>query len=181
MRHYYDSRMFPFLSDILFDQLLNFDWESSRKEIEEEKKRTERNLSRLEAFCKKGKKDDRCCNYLQTEEDLNKDLKVYTPEFKLEDGVYTYVTNVGKNVKPEDIKIDATDGSFLLSYSSKSDTGSMSVSSFETLPEDLDEDTLKAVLKNGVLTVTANQVPKVEEKPEPENDDDVEYEIEIGK
>ena len=180
MRHYYDSRAFPFLSDLLFDQLLNFDWESSRKEIEEERKKTERSLSRLEAFCKKGEKGGRHCNYLRTEDTLNNGLRVCTPEFKLEDGVYTYVTNVGKNVKPEDIKIDATDGSFLLSYSSKSDTGSMSVSSFETLPEDLDEGTLKAVLKNGVLTVTANQVPKVEKKPEPENDD-VEYEIEIGK
>ena len=166
MRHYYDSRRFPFLSDLLFEQLFNFDWESSRKEIEEEKEHRE---------CKK-----HCCNYLQTDEPLNTDLEVYTPEFKLEDGVYTYVTSVGKNVKPEDIKIDASDGSFLLSYSSKSDTGSMSATSLETLPKDLDVETMKAVFKNGTITITANQVVKKEE-PEKEDDDDVEFEIEIGK
>jgi HSP20 family molecular chaperone IbpA len=181
MRHYYDSRMFPFLSDILFDQLLNFDWESSRKEIEEEKKKTEKNLSRLEEFCKKGKKDGRYCNYLQTEEDLNKDLKVYTPEFELEDGVYTYKANIGKGVKPEDVKISASEGTFCLTYSCKTETGAWSATSIDTLPEDLDTDTLKAVLKNGVLTVTADQLLKVEEVVEPEKDDDIEYEIEIGK
>jgi hypothetical protein len=37
------------------------------------------------------------------------------------------------------------------------------------------------VLKNGVLTVTADQLIKVEEVKEPEKDDDIEYEIEIGK
>ena len=166
MVHYYDSIRFPFLSDILFDQLLNFDWESSRKEIEEEKKRRE---------CKKHH-----CNYLQTKEPLNTDIRVYTPEFELKDGVYTYVTRVGKNVKPEDIKIDASDGSFLLSYSSKSDTGSMSATSLETLPKDLDVDTMKAVFKNGKLTITAKQAVKKEE-PEKKEDDEIEYEIEIGK
>lgn len=177
MRRYYDSRALPFLSDLLFDQLLNFDWESSRKEIEEERRKAERNLSHLEKFCKK--KGERC-NYLLTDEDLNKDLKVYTPEFKLADGVYTYKTNIGKEVKPKDVKIDVNDGSFWLTYSCQTETGAWSATSIETLPEDLDADTMKAVLKNGVLTVTANQVAKVEEKPEPENDD-VEYEIEIGK
>lgn len=166
-RRYYDSRDFPFLSGLLIDQLLNFDWETSRKEIEEEEKKIRE--------CK-----EKCCNYLQTKEPLNTDLKVYTPEFKLEDGVYTYVATVGKNVKPEDIKIDASDGSFLLSYSSKSDTGSMSATSLETLPKDLDVDTMKAVFKNGIITITANQVVKKEE-PEKESDDDVIYEIEIGK
>ena len=155
------------MSDLLFEQLFNFDWESSRREIEEEERKKKE--------CKKEN-----CDYLQTLEPLNTDLKVYAPEFKLKDGVYTYVTSVGKNVKPEDIKIDASDGSFLLSYSSKSDTGSMSATSLETLPKDLDVDTMKAVLKNGVITITANQVVKKEE-PEKEDDDDVEFEIEIGK
>lgn len=180
MRHFYDSRAFPFLSDLLFDQLVNFDWESSRREIEEEKKRAEKNLSRLEAFCKKGKKDDKYCNYLQTEEDLNKNLKVYTPEFKAEDGVYTYETTVGKEVKPGDIKISANDGTLCLTYSCKTETGAWSATSIETLPDDLDIDSMKATLKNGVLTITADQLVKVEEV-EPEKDDDVEYEIEIGK
>ena len=107
-------------------------------------------------------------------------MKFYTPEFKLADGVYTYVTSVGKEVKPKDVKIDVNDGSFWLTYSCKTETGAWSATSIETLPGDLDTDTLKAVLKNGVLTVTANQAAKVEKNPEPENDD-VEYEIEIGK
>lgn len=166
-RRYYDSRDFPFLSGLLIDQLLNFDWETSRKEIEEEEKKIRE--------CK-----EKCCNYLQTKEPLNTDLKVYTPEFKLEDGVYTYVTSIGKNVKPEDIKIDASDGSFLLSYSSKSDTGSMSATSLETLPKDLDVETMKAVLKNGVITITAKQVVK-EEEPEKEDDDETVYELTIEK
>jgi hypothetical protein len=166
-RRYYDSRDFPFLSGLLIDQLLNFDWETSRKEIEEEEKKIRE--------CK-----EKCCNYLQTKEPLNTDLKVYTPEFKLEDGVYTYVTSIGKNVKPEDIKIDASDGSFLLSYSSKSDTGSMSATSLETLPKDLDVETMKAVLKNGVITITAKQAVK-DEEPEKEDDDETVYELTIEK
>ena len=178
MRHYYDSRALPFLSDLLFDQLLNFDWESSRREIEEEKKRTERNLSRLEKFCKKDKKDGKCCNYLQTEDIPNKDIKVYTPEFKLEDGKYTYETRVGSDVKPSDVKIDINDGSLYLSYSCTTETSAWAASSVETLPRDLDVNSMKAVLKNGVLTITADQLPEEEEK---NVDDDVEYEIEIGK
>ena len=38
MRHYYDSLSFPFLTDLLFDQLTNWDWANTRKEIEEAKK-----------------------------------------------------------------------------------------------------------------------------------------------
>ena len=166
-RRYYDSRDFPFLSGLLIDQLLNFDWDASRKEIEEEEKKIRE--------CK-----EKCCNYLQTKEPLNTDLKIYTPEFKLEDGVYTYVTTVGKNVKPEDIKIDASSGSFLLSYSSKSETGSMSATSLETLPEDLDVESMKAVLKDGVITITAKQVVK-EDEPEKEEDEGTIYELEIEK
>lgn len=178
MRRYYDSRALPFLSDLLFDQLLNFDWESSRKEIEEERRKAERNLSRLEKFCKKDKKDGWRCNYLQTEEDLNKDLKVYTPEFKLEDGKYTYETRVGSDVKPSNVKVDVIDGSLHLSYSCTTETSAWAASSVETLPRDLDVNSMKAVLKNGVLTITADQLPEEEEK---NVDDDIEYEIEIGK
>ena len=83
-------------------------------------------------------------------------------------------------MKPEDIKIDASDGSFLLSYSSKSDTGSMSATSLETLPKDLDVETMKAVFKNGVITITAKQVVK-EEEPEKEDDDETVYELTIEK
>ena len=39
MRHYYDSLRFPFLTDLLFDQLANWDWANTRKEIEEAKKK----------------------------------------------------------------------------------------------------------------------------------------------
>lgn len=167
-RHYYDSRMFPFLSDLLFDQLFNFDWESSRKEIEEEKK--------LKKEC--GKKN---CNYLRVLDDwASHEAKVYGPEFKLEDGVYTFEANIGKNVKPADVKIDAYDGRFFLSYSSKTETGENSSALTETLPDDLDIESMKAVLKNGKLTITAGQVIK-EAEPEKDDDEDVEFEIEIGK
>ena len=172
-RHYYDSIRFPFLSDLLFDQLVNFDWEASRKEIERGKK----DLSRLEKFCKN---EDKHCKYLQTEDTLNDDIYVYAPEFKLKDGVYTYKTNIGKEVKPEDITIDAGAGYLFLKYESKSEGSSFSAASSESMPEDLDVDSMKAVFKNGVLTITAKQVEKKKEVKK-ECDDDVEYEIEIGK
>ena len=178
MRRYYDSRALPFLSDLLFDQLLNFDWESSRKEIEEERRKAERNLSHLEKFCKK--RGERC-NYLLTDEDLNKDLKVCTPEFKLEEGKYTYETRVGSDVKPSNVKVDVIDGSLHLSYSCTTETSAWAASSVETLPRDLDVNSMKAVLKNGVLTITANQIVRKEEEKKKEPEEEVEYEIEIGK
>ena len=167
-RHYYDSRIFPFLSDLLFDQLDNFNWETSRKEIEDAKK--------LKKECNKN-----TCKYLRAiDEDWNNDIKFYGPEFKLKDGVYTFETNIGKNVKPADVKIDAYDGRFFLSYSSKTETGENSSALTETLPDDLDIESMKAVLKNGKLTITAGQVIKKAE-PEKDDDEDVEFEIEIGK
>ena len=163
-RHYYDSRMFPFLGDLLFDQLFNFDWESSRKEIEKEKK--------LKKECNK---------YLRVlDEDWNNDIKVYGPEFKLEDGVYTFKTNVPRNLKPDEITIDAYPGYFYFSYEHKTENGSEAASSIDSLPEDLDINTMKASFKNGVVTVTAKQVVK-EEEPKKEEDQDVEFEIEIGQ
>ena len=164
MRRYFDSRRFPFLTDLLFDELLNFDWESSRKEIEEAKKN----------------KDEKGCNYLRVLDDNWSTPKVYHPDFELKDGVYTYTTWIPKGVKPEDIKIDASCGTFYFAYEYKSECGKISAASSQTLPEDLDVDSMKAVLKNGVLTITANQVVEKEEEKKAE-DEDVEYEIEIGK
>ena len=155
---------------MLFDQLLNFDWESSRKELEEEKKRL--------------KKEEDECVHVPTifgSGDLNKDLKFYTPQFELgEDGVYTYKTSIPKDVKPEELKIDAYPGGFYFGYDHKTETGSYSCATVESLPDDLDIDTMKAVLKNGQVTITAKQVEKKEE-PQKDDDDEIEYEIEIGK
>ena len=172
MGHYYDSRFFPFLGDLLFDELLNFNWGDSLKEIEEAKKK---NLP------KKYEDKEHNCNYLQCDTPMNENLRFYTPEFKLEDGVYTYETNLGKDVKPEDIKIDASFGTFHLSYSSETESGKMSAATLETLPKDLDTDTMKAVFKNGKLTITAKQKPEEVEEKNDEKDDEVEFEIEIGK
>ena len=168
-RHYYDSRFLPFLGDLLFDELLNFNWENSKKELEEERK--------LKKECNKND-----CKYLQVlDDEWNSGIKFYSQEFKLEDGVYTFETFIGKNVKPADVKIDAYDRRFYLSYVSKTETGENSAALTETLPEDLDVDSLKAVLKGGKLTITANQVVKEEEPEKEEVDEDTVYEIEIGK
>ena len=175
MRHYYDSRLFPFLSDLLFDQLENFDWATSRKELEEERKEKE---------CTKKHGKERC-NYLRLVDDdpnWNKDIKFYSPQFELVDDQYVYKTVVPKDLKASEIKISATEGSFYFGYEHKSETGSYSTASLDTLPEDLDIDSMKAVVKNGTVTITAK---KLEKKPEPEpeveEEDEVEYEIEIEK
>lgn len=174
-RNYYDSRMFPFLGNILFDELLNFDWDTAR----EDAKKIENGVRKARDNAK-----NNSSNYLQVlDEDFNKDIKFYCKEFELdeENHVYTYETTIGKEVKPEDIKIDTFDGEFYFSYSVKTENGEYSSATTYKLPNDLDTDTMKAVLKNGKLTITANQ--KVEEKEpiDSENDDEIEYEIEIGK
>ena len=99
-RHYYDSRFLPFLGDLLFDQLLNFDYGTTKKELEEERKA----LKAAEN------------NYLRTEEPLNTDIKFYHPDFVLEDGVYTYKTTVPKDLDPKEIKIDTSGGQFYFRY-----------------------------------------------------------------
>lgn len=165
MRRYYDSRFFPFLGDLLFDQLLNFDYETTKKELEEERKA----LKAAEN------------NYLRTEEPLNTDIKFFHPEFVLEDGVYTYKTNVPKDLDPKEIKIDTSDGQFYFGYTHKTKTGEYSAATFESLPDDLDVDSMKAVVKAGQVTITANQIVKKEEVKKEEPEEEVEYEIEIGK
>lgn len=171
MRHYYDSRLFPFLSDLLFDQLENFDWATSRKELEEERKTKE---------CKKNCGEERC-NYLRVLDDnFNKEVKFYSPTFELVDGKYVYKTWVPKDLKANEIKISAFSGSFYFGYEHKSDTGSFSTASIDTLPDDLDVGSMKAVVKNGVVTITANKVEKKVEK-KVEDDDETEYEIEIER
>lgn len=168
LRHYYDSLRFPFLTDLLFDQLANFDWETSRKEIEEERKKKE---------CK----DEGRCNYLRVlDDDFNKDIKFYSPTFELVDDQYVYKTVVPKELKVEDIKIDAGGDSFYFGYKYKTNNGETSTATLETLPDDLDVESMKAVLKNGTVTITAKRLEKKEE-PEKEEDDEIEYEIEIGK
>lgn len=165
-RRYYDSRFFPFLGDLLFDQLLNFDYETTKKELEEERK----------ALKAKEERND----YLRTEEPLNTDIKFYHPDFVLEDGVYTYKTTVPKDLDPKEIRIDASDGQLYFGYVHKTDTGEYSTATIETIPDDLDVKSMKAVVKAGQVTITANQVVK-KEGPEMESDDDIEFEIEIGK
>ena len=165
-RHYYDSRFLPFLGDLLFDQLLNFDYGTTKKELEEERKA----LKAAEN------------NYLRTEEPLNTDIKFYHPDFVLEDGVYTYKTTVPKDLDPKEIKINTSGRQFYFGFTHKADTGEYSAASIETLPGDLDVDSMRAVVKAGQVTITAKQVEEkkdevVNNKPEEE----VEYEIEIGK
>lgn len=164
-RHYYDSRFLPFLGDLLFDQLLNFDYGTTKKELEEERKA----LKAAEN------------NYLRTEEPLNTDIKFYHPDFVLEDGVYTYKTTVPKDLDPKEIKIDTSGGQFYFGFTHKADTGEYSAASIETLPGDLDVDSMKAVVKAGQVTITANQIVKEEEVKKEEPEEEVEYEIEIGK
>ena len=165
MRRYYDSRFFPFLGDLLFDQLLNFDYETTKKELAEERKA----LKAAEN------------NYLRIEEPFNTDIKVFHPEFVLKDGVYTYKTTVPKDLDPKEIEIDAHCGRLFLGYTHKTDTGEYSASTLETFPEDLDVDSMKAVVKAGQVTITANQIVKKEEAKKEEPEEEVEYEIEIGK
>lgn len=169
MRHYYDSLSFPFLTDLLFDQLTNWDWANTRKEIEEAKKKEAEAGS------------------VYSPEVFNKNIKLFSPTFELVDDPdnslgkkYLYKTMVPKELKPEDIKIDATDGELYIAYKVKTKTGESSSAVLETLPDDLDVESMKAVLKDGVVTITAEWNPKMED-PEPEEEEETEYEIEIGK
>ena len=112
MRHYYDSLSFPFLTDLLFDQLTNWDWANTRKEIEEAKKKEAEAGS------------------VYSPEVFNKNIKLFSPTFELVDDPdnslgkkYLYKTMVPKELKPEDIKIDATDGELYIAYKVKTKTG----------------------------------------------------------
>lgn len=166
MRHYYDSRLFPFLGDLLFDELLNFDWRSVRKELEKERK------ALREAEVPDGEL------FVQTD-DIMTEPKIYSPDFELKDGVYTLVMNVGKEVHPSELDVDATGGEIYIGYEHEYENVKTSTSSVRTMPKDLDVESMKAVLKNGVLTITAKQVP--DEVEERKDDEEVEFEIEIGK
>lgn len=165
MRHYYDSRFFPFLGDLLFDELLNFDWASTRKELMEKCKKTIPEVPDGELF-------------VQTD-DIMTEPKIYSPDFELKDGVYTLVMNVGKETHPSELDIDATGGEIYIGYEHEYENVKTSASSVRTMPKDLDVESMKAVLKNGVLTITAKQKP--EEVEERKDDEEVEFEIEIGK
>lgn len=174
MRRFNDFDIFPFW----IDRMLESDWRREmRKFLGEDRKCRKHNCE------KECKKED--CNYLRIADncdDWNKTIQFYSPTFKLgEDGTYTYTTTIPKGVKPGDIEIDAAAGTFFLKYEAKSEDGnsSWSSASSETLPKDLDVDSMKAVLKGGVLTITAKQV--VKEEPKVEEEDETEYEIEIGK
>lgn len=100
--------------------------------------------------------------------------------------VYKAVININKNTEVKDIKIDVTKGDdginrICLATEARYNGGTEKSVSAETLPEDLDPDTLKASVKAGVLTITAKQSEKPVEKPKvPVAGDEVEYEIEIG-
>lgn len=166
MRHYYDSRFFPFLGDLLFDELLNFDWRSVRKELEKERK------ALREAEVPDGEL------FVQTD-DIMTEPKIYSPDFELKDGVYTLVMDIGKEVHPSELKVDAADGEIYVGYEHEYENVKTSASSVRTMPKDLDVESMKAVLKNGVLTITAKQVP--DEVEERKDDEEVEFEIEIGK
>lgn len=163
MRHYYDSLSFPFLTDLLFDQLTNWDWANTRKEIEEAKKKEAEAGS------------------VYSPEVFNKNIKLFSPTFELVDNKYVYKTMVPKELKAEDIKIDYTDGELYFGYKMKTKNGESSVATIETLPSDLDVETMKATLKNGVVTITAEWDPVPDVEPEPEKEEETEYEIEIGK
>lgn len=172
MRRFYSSRYLPFLTDLLFDQLTCFDWDASNREIENEKK------TLREKCCDKNKNN---CNYLRVlDEDFKSDVKFCSSTFERVDDKYVYKTTVPKDLKPEDIKIDAYPGHFYFAYEHTTENGSYSASSIDTLPEDLDIDSMKAVLKGGVITITADILPEKEETKTNE-DDETEYEIEIGK
>ena len=120
-------------------------------------------------------------NYLQTDWP-----SIYTmPFFELKDGKYVHTSSVGENTKPEDIDINIYEDSISLYYSSGSlEEGNASSCSLSSsgIPKDLDRDTLKAVVKNGILTITADkkELPE-EEKPIPfKQEKDKEYDVKIN-
>lgn len=128
-------------------------------------------------------------NFLQVLDDFaNWPLpEIYTPKFVFdeEQSLWVYKTNVGRNVKPENIELyiagDGEEKHLNLFYESGTcDGASMSCASAGIdIPGD--EETLKATLKGGVLTITCKpkpEEPKKEEKKE-EFDSEQEYEINI--
>ena len=181
MRRFNDSRLFPFQGLFWLDQLdrlLDLDRDFLRKELAPVKECK----CGKDCKCEKDRKCEEENNYLRVADgdEWNKTIQFYSPRFELgEDGVYTYTTTISKDVKPKDIVIDAIAGHFYLQYGVKTENSEWSAASSDTLPDDLDVETMKAVLKNGVLTITAKQV--VKEEPKVEEEDEVEYEIEIGK
>ena len=129
-------------------------------------------------------------DYVFSDLPLLKEAQVYSVfNFKLDEETKTYkvTLNVAKNTPVGNIKIDVVrdddsdDAYITIHTETKDDFGKCATVTTETLPKDLDPDTLKASVKAGVVTITAEQVvPEVKEKEEPVAGDEKEYEIEIN-
>ena len=131
-------------------------------------------------------------DYLHTDLPNQEFDNLYSPsKFVLDEETGTYKATffVEKNTLIEDIKVELlkNDGETYVSVScycdDKDKKSRFSSVSQETLPQDLDTETLKASVKSGILTITGKQVQKpekVEEAKQPTAGDEIEYEIEIN-
>ena len=188
MKSFYDLFWKLFYADEDFwRRMWENDLEKLNKALEDKKEKEETKELKCEDE-KETHEDVPSCDYVQVDGPLEQPMMYFPPFFKLEDGedgkVYVHRENVGKKIRPNEIEINIyEDGLCLYLMHNEKGEGWSSISSGNRIPEDLDRDTLKAVLKNGVLTITAKQMPPKEKEPEKEfeQEEDVEYEVEIGR
>ena len=130
-------------------------------------------------------------NFLQVLGDLTKwpIPQIYTQKFEYDKNecLWVYKTNIGKDVKPEDIDlyVSGEKGRRYLDIYYKSSSPDGCSMSCVTAGIDIpgDENSVKAKLKSGVLTITCEPIPAHEEPVEEkeEFDPEQEYEIDIEK
>ena len=91
--------------------------------------------------------------------DFDSDFKKIN-DFELEDGIYTKVYDIPKEVEQKDIDITIDDDEKTITILYKYDKNGTNFSAkiVETLPNDTDYKTFNANIKNDVLTITFKQL-----------------------
>lgn len=88
------------------------------------------------------------------------DIESYSTFKKNEYGTYVANINIADNVSADmiDIQLNEKENTIKISYQYKTDNVQYTSSVCETLPVNADSNSLKAVLDNGVLVVTMDEV-----------------------
>jgi HSP20 family molecular chaperone IbpA len=91
--------------------------------------------------------------------------------FEDEGEYYVMEFKVADDAKAKDVQAHLEDRTLTVSYEHK-DKGSYASSKIvETLPDDADEDTLEAVVEDGVVTITVDKIVPVDDSDDEEEED----------
>ena len=109
--------------------------------------------------------EDFQCRARKSLTDFAKQLN-FNSAFEREGDTYVMVLNVPSQTVGSDIDVeyDEDNNTLSVSYSFNNKNVSFSNTVVETVPEDADTDTINARVVNGVLTVTMDVLPELEEE-----------------